>query len=267
MAPTDMPTLRKAYVDLDDGQVHGHFYGDGDQTVLFLHQTASSGKMFLAMMRGLGPERRMVALDTPGFGGSFDPSGMPTMPDYADWIAATVDRLELRDVHIVAHHTGACIAAELAIRHDWIASLALIGPMPLTPDEREAFRDRFSAPMSPTPNGDYIKNNWDYLCAVGADSNLGLLHREFLDTVRAHYGRYQAYSAVWDQDFTALYQRIRQPMAILCAREDVLWPYFERARSMRPDAKAYELSGGNFEPDQDTVGCIAAIEDFWAALA
>lgn len=259
--------IQKAYIDVDDGQMHGYFSGAGSDTVLFLHQTASSGKMFLGLIDRLGSGRRMIALDTPGFGSSFDPAGMPTIAEYATWIAEAVSRLEVYNVHIVAHHTGACFAAELAQRHNWIKSIAMIGPLPLTADEREAFRARFSTPMSPSKDGSYLLENWNYLCSIGADSTSELLHREFLDTVRAHFGRYQAYSAVWDYDFTEVFQNIRQPMALLCAPEDVLWPFFERAKTLRPDARAYQLEGNNFEPDQDTSGCAAALKDFWMSVA
>lgn len=262
---------RKAYIDISPGQVHAHFVEGrrplSEDGVLFLHQTASSGRMFYGVMRELGDERSMVALDTPGFGGSFDPPGMPTMGEYAGWIAAAVEKLQLARVDIVAHHTGVSIAAEMAGRYDWIASIAMIGPVPMTPEERESFRGRFSAPMSPDPEGQYLIDTWRYLQSVGAGSELELLHRELLDHARAYHGRFQAYSALWDQDFGALFRAIRQPLAIMCSRADVLWPFFDRAREMRPDACAYELKGDNFEPDQDAKGLANALRAFWGTGA
>ncbi len=55
-------------------------------------------------------------------------------------------------------------------------------------------------------------------------------------------------------------------MLLLCARDDVLWPYFERAQGLRPAAVAVELWGANFEPDLDAPGTVAAIEGFLAGL-
>jgi len=259
-------SIRKAYVDTSGGQIHAHMAGEGDTTVVFLQQTASSGRMFYKVMEHLAGGRRMIALDTPGFGGSFDPEGMPSLPDYTDWIAEAIEGLGLTNVHLVGHHTGVCIAAELAVRHDWVASVAMMGPVVLTSDERDEFRQHFGTPFAPTADGSYLLATWNYLAGLGANSDLELHHREMVDTLRAYYGRFQAYSAVWDQDFAALYQQIRQPIAIMCAPEDVLWPYFDRAKQARPDARAFELRGANFEPDQDAEGCVAALTSFWNAL-
>jgi len=262
-----MPSaIRKQYVDTSGGQIHAHTLGDGDMAVVFLQQTASSGRMFYKVMEQLEPGRRLIALDTPGFGGSFDPEGMPSLPDYARWIGEAIEGLGLSHVHLVGHHTGVCIAAELAVPHDWVASVAMMGPVVLTPEERDEFRGHFRTPFSPTADGSYLMATWNYLAGLGADSDLELHHREMVDTLRAYYGRFQAYSAVWDQDFGVLYQRIRQPLAIMCARQDVLWPYFDRAKQARPDARAYELKGANFEPDQDVQGCVNALTDFWGAI-
>jgi hypothetical protein len=42
----------------------------------------------------------------------------------------------------------------------------------------------------------------------------------------------------------------------------VLYPYFEAAKAVRPDAKSILLEGANFEPDLDPDGTAAAIRDF-----
>lgn len=77
-------------------------------------------------------------------------------------------------------------------------------------------------------------------------------------------GRSMAYGAVWQQDWTALYQQVRCPMLLLCAEDDVLFPFFARAQEIRPDAKAVILKGANFEPDLDSEGTARAIQEFLA---
>ena len=260
--------IRKAYADLPDGQIHYHIadaapaYAEA-VPVVFFHQTASSGKMFYAVMQRLEGRWPCYAFDTPGFGSSFDPEGMPTLPDYANWLGAAMTAAGIEKAHLVGHHTGACIAVELAVAQpDRCASLSMVGPVPLTAEERQAFSTQFGTPFSPDPDGTYLKITWDYLAGLGADSDLPLHHREVVDTVRAYYGRYQAYSAVWDQDFTALYEKVSCPLSIMCAPDDVLWDYFQRAQDMRTDAMAFPLTGSNFEPDQDPDGTANALKTF-----
>lgn len=261
-----MTTISKGYIDLPAGQVHFHRQahpgGDGS-VVVYLHQTASSGKMWYQVMQRLHGIGSQYAFDTPGFGGSFDPPHMPSMTEYVDWLFAAIEAAGIRRFHLVGHHTGACIGVEMATRYaEAVRSLSLIGPVPLSAEEREAFRKVYSAPMSPTADGSYLKQTWDYLAGLGAGSSLDLHHRELVDTVRAYYGRYQAYSAVWSQDFVEHFLRATCPMLIMCAPRDVLLDYFERAKGLRPDSRSVMLEGANFEPDQDPEGTARAIGAF-----
>ena len=91
-----------------------------------------------------------------------------------------------------------------------------------------------------------------------------LHHREIVDTVRAYMGRFMAYSNVWRQDFTTPFMQIKAPMLLMCATDDVLWPFFERAKTLRADADSAVLKGANFEPDLDPDGLVAAYRAFLA---
>lgn len=256
--------VRKGYADTRAGQVHyRHVRGTGTP-IVFLHQTASSGAMWLKVMAALGDGRPMYALDTPGFGGSFDPPDpAPSMTDFAEWIEAALAALGLPAAHVVGHHTGACIGVELAALHpERVASLALIGPVPLTPEERRQFSTQFGTPFTPVSSGAYLVDVWHYLHSAGGEVALEVLNREVSDTLRAYPTRSKAYAAVWSHDFTARFVALGCPLQIVCAPDDLLFPFFERARALRPDADARVLArGANFEPDiapDEVAACLAA---------
>ena len=245
-------TIRKAYVDLPEGQLHYRHVAGGDAApVVFLHQTASSGRMWEKVMRRLEGPHPLYALDTPGFGGSFDPPGAPRMADYAGWMLGAIEALGLEEVHLVGHHTGAAIGVELASRMPArVATLTMIGPNPLTAEERLVFAGKLGAPFRPVRSGAYLLKNWEYLRTGGADADMALLHAEMIDMLRAWAARPHAYAAVWEQDFATLYARIACPMLIMAAPDDILFAFFDRARTQRPDATAIVLrEGANFEPD------------------
>lgn len=259
--------IRKGYVDCTAGQLH-YRYCDGPGTpIVFFQQTASSSKMYLKLMQALAGRHRMIAFDTPGFGESFDPVAQPTLAQYADWLLEGIDALGLAHFHVFGHHTGACLAVELGARHPArTASLMMVGPVPLTAEEREQFSRTFGAPIAPTADGAYLTETWEYLRNLGAGADLALHHRELVDTVRAWRGRAQAYAAVWAQDWSALFAQVRCPLLLLCAEDDVLHPFFARAQRLRPDARAVTLRGANFEPDLDSAGTVAAICGFLAEI-
>lgn len=247
-----MITARCAYVDIPTGQMHYRFLSGDGVPLVFFHQTASSSKMWLKVMRQLSDLGPSYAIDTPGFGGSFDPDGAPSMNQYVDWMAETLSALGIERAHLIGHHTGACIACELAARYAGLAeSVSLVGPVPLTEEERIEFSKHFGTPFETTVSGSYLMDNWHYLDRLGAHAAPELFHREMWDMLRAQYGRVQSYAAVWEQDFSTYYRSVGAPLAIMCARDDVLWPFFQRAQEMRPDARAVVPRGANFEPDLD----------------
>lgn len=256
--------ISKGYASIAAGQIHyRRLHGPG-LPVVCLHQTASSSAMWVKIMERMAGERPFLALDTPGFGGSFDPPELPpSIGTYAEWLLEALDHLGIGQFHVLSHHTGACIAVEMAARRaERVASVAMIGAVPLTEEERNEFKKHYSTPFAPTSDGGYLKTTWDYLQGLGAHHDLSLHHREVVDTLRAYMGRYMAYTNVWRQDFTTPFEQIKVPMLLMCAEDDVLWPYFDRAKRLRPDADAAVLKGANFEPDLDPDGLVAAYRAF-----
>jgi pimeloyl-ACP methyl ester carboxylesterase len=257
--------MRKGYAESSGGQIHfRHMPGDGIATV-FLHQTASSGRMWEKVMGLLAGHGPLYALDTPGFGGSFDPpeDTMPSMADYARWLRESLADLGVERCRLVGHHTGACIALEMVDADPGFADrLALIGPVPLTAEERLEFSKHFGTPFTPVVSGSYLLENWEYLRNLGAQVDPMLIHREMADQLRAWWGRVQSYNAVWDQDFLSMYRRLDMPLLIGAAKDDVLYPYLERARQLQPRAQVVDLAGANFEPDLDAGTLAQALERF-----
>ena len=243
--------MKKAYVDTDQGQIHFRYREGKGDSIICLHQTASSSAMFdkfIEIYQGGNP---VYALDTPGFGRSFDPEGQPDMRAYAAMLLDAIDALNIGSFHVFGHHTGASIGIELAdLAQDRCKSLSMIGPVTLTAEEREQFGGLYPKDFEPKADGSHLQEMWEYIGSIGPGISLELQHREMVDTARAWQGHIKVYSEIWNQDFSALYENITQPMLIMCSQNDVLWPIFERAKEMRPDAVAVEIGGSNFQTDE-----------------
>ena len=257
--------VHKSYADTSGGQVHYRVVAGAGTPVVCFHQTASSGQMWLKTFERLAGRWPLYAFDTPGFGGSFDPDedSQPSMTQYVEWLHEAVRSAGIDECHIVGHHTGSCIGVEMAARHpELVKSLTMIGPVPLTDDERLEFSKHFGIPFKPVVSGSYLLENWEYLRNLGAHADPILFNREMSDQLRAWRGRVQSYTAVWGQDFPLYYKQVACPMMIGAAADDVLFPYLDRAAAMRPDAKVLPLSGANFEPDLDADNFAAGLADF-----
>jgi len=261
-----MDRIRKAYVDLPRGQVHCRIREGVEPTLVLLHQTASSSASFDPLMRELAIDHRIVAIDTPGFGGSYDPSGMPSLGDYAAQIVATLDRLGADRFHLFGHHTGASLAIEIAatvpVR---VESVMLAGPVFMTDAERIEFAAGYDQPIAPSRDGAHLLANWNYAATYNPDCDVELLHGEVVAMLRAWRGRPQAYAAVAHHDTAAAAAKIGAPVLLLTSPDDFFHFGFDRARAIFPRASVATTSGGNFQPAADAPGTARATEGFLAS--
>ncbi len=108
--------MKKAYIDVEHGQLHYREAGDGDPLVM-LHKTPSSSIQYERAMPLLSKHFRTIALDTPGFGNSDPLPDQPLMADYGEVIIQFMDALGLKRSYLLGHHTGASIAIQAASTH------------------------------------------------------------------------------------------------------------------------------------------------------
>ena len=208
-----MREITKSYVDLPDGQMHVLSTSGSAPAIVFLHQTASSAHSFAPVMERLRLPNRLIGIDTPGFGGSFDPVGWPSMEEYAAYIVATLDRLDVRQFHLFGHHTGSNLAAEIAWRHPRRArSVMMLGPVPMTREERIEFRSAYDKPITPREDGSHFVENWNYCRKYNPSCDLEIIHEEVVSMTRAWKGRPQAYRAVSFHDPMKLVSKLECPL-------------------------------------------------------
>ena len=108
-----MSKIKKSYVNINSGQIHYRYIEGDGLPLLFFHRTPSSSIMFERLMFEMKNDRPLFAFDTPGFGESFNPVGMPSLEDYRDWFIEVINKIGLDQFHIYAHHTGTHIASEI----------------------------------------------------------------------------------------------------------------------------------------------------------
>jgi len=265
-------SLRRAYVDLPDGQLHYRRVDGADKTpVVFLHQVSSSGAMYEGLMEelaALDPGRPMFAFDMPGFGHSYFPPGTPTTEYYVTAFHAAMGALGLLPAHVAGHHTGAMLGGELAASHpEAVASLTLLGPWYATAAEREAWRRDGIEPMVVAPDGSHLQATWDRLMRLEPEMAPHLCHREVVDSLRAGERYHEAYVALSHQDFPPLLDRVECPLLIIGAERDVLAQYYERVCAAKPDARSVMLEGtGVFAVDEAAPAIASELATFLATV-
>jgi len=99
-------------ITLSRGTIRYRELGEGP-VLLFLHGWGVDAATFTGLMQRLGSLRRCIALDLPGFGGSFTPDQAWTVPDYAKLVREFAEKMGITDCDVLAHSFGGRITLEL----------------------------------------------------------------------------------------------------------------------------------------------------------
>ena len=104
-------------VTIDGRRVHLVDMGSGaGAPVLFVHGLGGRWQNWIENIAPVARERRVVALDLPGFGRSQLPTAPISIAGYAAALDRLCDLLELDSVVLVGNSMGGAIAAEVALR-------------------------------------------------------------------------------------------------------------------------------------------------------
>ena len=104
-------------VTVDGRRVHVVDSGRGSGTpIVLIHGLGGRWQSWLETIPRLAAERRVVALDLPGFGRSQPPREPISIPHFAQTVERVCDLLELDRVIAVGNSMGGFVAAELALR-------------------------------------------------------------------------------------------------------------------------------------------------------
>lgn len=271
-------TIRKRYVDGRYGQLHVREAGDATASrrpVVLLHQNPSTSFEYEMLIRALAADRRVLAFDTPGYGGSDGPSEPLSMEGYASAMADSLEALGLgpqAPFDLYGFHTGSLLAIEMALaRPDAVRQIALTGIPMRSPAERaenlRKARQPFVLDEQGTAALGLARQLWDYVVAQRTPG-IPLEHQAALwvDKMRAFDKSSWAYVGVWGYDYERL-KRVTQP-ALLIQPDEVIRDVSIDAVRLIPNHTIAELP--QFRRDvldiPEAVAAIAeAMRDFFGA--
>ena len=151
--------------------------------MLLLHQTPRSWDEYREVIPRLARERRVIAMDTIGYGESYKPARTSDIEDYARGAIALLDGLAVRSTAVVGHHTGAVIAMELAASYPERVERLVLSACPFV-DAADRERRRTGGHrvdhVEPKPDGTHLAELWQIrqrVLSEGAAGPPGALRR------------------------------------------------------------------------------------------
>lgn len=225
-----MSKYHNRYANTPYGQVHVRQLRqvDGIPLVL-LHQTASSGLMFAALMNQLAADFPTIAPDTPGFGNSFAPPDAFTVEFLAAALHDALLDMGIEHCYLLGHHTGAALAVQMAYDYPGLARwLVLSGPPILSPEQVAGLQAGLK-PFVLLADGEHLLGTWQRLRQRDPALPLELVQRELLLNQMAGAAAYQTYHAVFAQPFARQLASLDIPILVLCGENDTLRASLEPA--------------------------------------
>ncbi|GAM05255.1 MAG: alpha/beta hydrolase [Pseudomonadota bacterium] len=157
--------VRRGFVDVPFGQVHYREVQGTGRPLVLLHASPGSSRQLVPLIEQLGTGRRVIAPDTAGFGDSSPhPLAAPDARDFAATTLAALDALGLEEFDLYGSHTGACIAAEIAIAQPGrVAHLVLDGVGLFEGAFLESLMANYAPAFTPDLDGAYLSRAFQFL--------------------------------------------------------------------------------------------------------
>jgi pimeloyl-ACP methyl ester carboxylesterase len=206
------------------------------------------------MLRELGSDRSVYALDLPGHGTSDAPSSKFSVADLAGAVGDFLDSLRLRSADVFGYQLGAQLAAELAIARPQQIRRVMLWGMP-----GYAAQDRVAQLAPPRDDGSDVIEEWRKAFeSRGPGMPASAVAEEFADRLRAvSFGR--AAAAMQDYPTAERLPLVRQ-QSLVMRLKDEFWETAPRVRSALASATMLELADYGH-------GFISAAPQRFAAIA
>jgi len=255
--------MKRHLVDTRLGQVHCIVAGEDPGTpLLLLHQTPRSVDEFAEVIPLLARARRVIAMDTPGYGASDPVPGQPTIADYAGTAVDVLRAFGVERGIPAGHHTGAVIAVEMAAAYpERVERVVLSGPV-YTDAAGRAELVGFFKQWHVAADGSHLLEKWQKMFAWLPEP--ALVQRFVVDLFRAGEVSEQGHFAVAEYHMEDRLPLVRCPALLIYNAHD---PFAspERAAPLRAafrPATEVTLDAGVFVANEKPEAFARAMLDY-----
>ena len=188
--------MRRSFLDTPEGQVHYATEGSGEP-VLLLHQTPNSIDQYRELIPLLAKTRRVIAIDTIGYGDSYKPAREVQIEDFARNAVRVLDILNIEETSLVGAHTGSLVSIELAAAYpERVSAMVLYSPPYIDEEVRRAFRgvmgERYVNDVydwKVEEDGSHLQRLWDsFQSGLWAGAPPSLANRMVIDVLKSGVG-------------------------------------------------------------------------------
>lgn len=239
-------SIRKGYSDGPFGQIHWRMMepeaAPTRPDLYCFHPAPFSGLAFSNIMPHFAKDRRVIAPDYPGHGGSDAFKADATVAEYAQAMLSAIDDLsDDRPVDLTGFHTGNLVAIELSlVAATKVRRLALVDVPAFDAEARAKYLGIMAKPLEITPDINCLEKPWDLgmtkrLDSQGPDRSFEM----FVEQLRHGKNMNAAFHAGFSYDVESRLPVMKHPALVLASQSGLLEATRTAAKLM-PTAKLVE---------------------------
>lgn len=237
--------MRKAYIDIPEGQLHYRYAGTGTPLIM-LHMSGSSCEEYEAMGDVLSSKYTVYAPDFLGFGSSDRPPRFYSFADHAKSIVAFMDALGLDNAYFLGSLVGANISVHIATTYPERVRGLILGQPCYNMNDPEHFKKLREAPVFKkieiTEDGAHMAEIWKRSAKYGEAPEISN-GRAIALHIAAEYGESLHWALCEDEAFEDRLKAVKVPTLIVNYGKSGNAESLKHITDLIPDA-SYELVDG-----------------------
>ena len=240
-----MVSIHRDYITLPaGGQMHYRITEPRtDKTLVYLHQTAMSGRQWENTMLRLGDTWTGIAFDSPGFGNSDLLPVAPEIADYTEAFISALDQLGVDKFAIIGHHTGSSFAVGIALAHPDRVTKLVLHSCPSGDDAFLASKMAHAVPIPVEPDGSHLDAMRKRMLAYTTKFEPQDLHFSAMEYTSAMQTSYLAHLAIWKQKVRDVASLLQMPVLYLSGEFDDFPVEHEILKERTPNARSHVFTG------------------------
>lgn len=221
--------MRKGYTDGPFGQIHWRMMdaaGEATMPDLYcLHPSPFSGLAYTNVMPMLAQNRRVIAPDYPGYGGSDPFKAHPSIAEYAEAMLAVLDDLTRGGtVDLTGFHTGNLVAGEMSLMASHrIRKLALADVPAFNAETSAKYRAMAAQPFEISDDKECLEKPWKrgIITRLEAQGPARALEM-FAEQLRAGRDMHAAFDAAFTYDVYGRMPQISHETLVFASQSEML---------------------------------------------
>jgi pimeloyl-ACP methyl ester carboxylesterase len=219
-----MADIKSEAFETSTGRIAYREAGSGGVPLVCLHGLGGGALSWTKQLEQMSGDRRVIAWDCPGYGGSADhaiPSPAPS--DYADALAELLRGIGVNEpIDLIGHSMGGVIAPQLEARHPGSVRRMVLSATRIGFRDWGSYEQRLQEQVDMTPE-EFGKTRAQSMCAPGASDQVKAAVASIASEIRTS-GYRAAVHVLSVSDNRAEVASMGIPVLVLAGAEDKIAP-------------------------------------------